>query len=97
MLKKKIITADYSTLAHTLQYRRILKGYSIEELARYSSVSEKTIKRYENGHINIESNQFANIAKVLDITRTTTIWEALGFDVEDTQVWSPGYHLKDDN
>lgn len=96
MIKPKLITPDHSTLAHMLQHRRLSKGYTVQDLARYSSVSEKTIKRYEEGNINIQSIQFSQIAKALDLNRTTTVWEALGFDVEDTQVWSTGFHLRED-
>ena len=57
------------SIGDNIKHKRLLKGYTLEELARKVETSRQTIQRYESGVIlNIPSDKIEKIAIALDTT-----------------------------
>jgi len=83
MTKKKIMVTQFETLALLIERTRLYRGLTKEELAKLSVVSTKTICRYEAGQIDLGTEQFKSVIRTLGLSKTTTVWEALGIDISE--------------
>lgn len=69
------------SIGQNIKKYRLMRGYTLDEVARKIGVSRQTMSRYETGVIsNIPSDKIESIAKALDISPAllmdwTTVWE----------------------
>lgn len=69
------------SIGQNIKKYRLLRGNTLDEVARKIGVSRQTMSRYETGVIsNIPSDKIESIAKALDISPAllmdwTTVWE----------------------
>lgn len=74
------------SIGQNIKKYRLLRGYTLDEVARKIGVSRQTMSRYETGVIaNIPSDKIEAIAKALDISPAllmnwTTVWEKDNYD-----------------
>jgi predicted transcriptional regulator len=87
MAKKKLMITQFETLALLIERTRLYRGITKEELSRLAGVSTKTIKRYEDGQIDLGTEQFKSVMRTLGLLKTTTVWEALGIDISEYNMY----------
>ena len=66
------------TLGMRIREARQEKGYTMQELAELTKISQSQISNYEK---DMRNPSFANMAKIADVFEISLDWFALGYDV----------------